>query len=77
MKRFKLLLVALATVSFTAFYACGGENDEAAENDSVTEEVVDEPEVIEEETVVEDSLATEMDSTVVDENEEGTEEKTE
>jgi hypothetical protein len=28
MKRFKLLLVALATVSFTAFYACGGANDE-------------------------------------------------
>jgi hypothetical protein len=42
MKRFKLLLVALATVSFTAFYACGGENDEETTDSTKVEEVIEE-----------------------------------
>ena len=41
MKRFKLLLVALATVSFTAFYACGGE--QKTDEGSQTEEVQETP----------------------------------
>lgn len=46
MKRFKLFLVAIATLSFTAFYACSG-TGEAGEEDTTaaqTEEVVPEPE---------------------------------
>ncbi|NJO88031.1 MAG: hypothetical protein HC831_02990 [Chloroflexia bacterium] len=69
MKRFKLLLVALATVSFTAFYACGGANDEETNNDSLTEEVVTEPEVIEQTTPDSTEMAT-PDSTMTDETEE-------
>jgi len=68
MKRFRLLLVALATLSFTAFYACGGEtNDETVEDST---EIVDEPEVIEEETVVPDSTEVMADSTDMEATEE-------
>lgn len=74
MKRFKLLLVALATVSFTAFYACGGQDDTEETKDS-TEVMVDEPEVIEEttpdsaEVIAPDSTEVETETTeeVVDE----------
>ncbi len=66
MKRFKLLLVALATVSFTAFYACGGEQktDEGTQTEEVQEtpaqEQAETKEVTEE---VADSTAAVQDST--------------
>jgi hypothetical protein len=66
MKRFKLLLVALATVSFTAFYACGGENDEETTDSTKVEEVIEEPEVIEETTPDSTEMAT-PDSTMTEE----------
>ncbi len=67
MKRFKLLLVALATVSFTAFYACGGQADEGTENDSAAvEQVTEEPEVIEE-TTPDSTEMTAPDSTMTEE----------
>jgi hypothetical protein len=60
MKKFKLLLIAVATIGLTSFYACGsGEGDEATDSTVVSEEVIDEP-VIEEapdSTAVVDSLA--------------------
>ncbi len=45
MKRFKLLLVALATISFTAFYSCGDTaTDEGTETEN-TETPEDAPTV--------------------------------
>lgn len=48
MKKFRLLLIAFAMVSFTAFYACGGgeKTDDATKTeDVVTDEPQAEPEV--------------------------------
>lgn len=70
MKRFKLLLIAFAMVSFTAFYACGGE--EAADDTTTTEDVVsDEPQAEPEVAPVADStvVAPEADTTVAPEAE--------
>ena len=83
MKRFKLLLVALATVSFTAFYACGGEqkSDEGTQEEVKTEAPAEETPAAEENTEVKDSTAVENNEeateTPAEEAAEGTEENTE
>jgi hypothetical protein len=57
MKRFRLLLIAFAMVSFTAFYACGG-GEEAADDATTTEDVVtDEPQAEPEVAPVADTTA--------------------
>ena len=44
MKKLQLLLVALALVSFTAFYSCGNAQEKATETvEEVVEEIVEEP----------------------------------
>ena len=60
MKRFKLLLMALAMFSFTAFYACGGGEVEGDAVEDVVEEVVEEPVVEEEVVATPDSTAVEV-----------------
>jgi uncharacterized protein YoxC len=66
MKKLQLLLVALALVSFTAFYSCGNVKEKAAEaveevaeemeeaTEEMEEAVVDSTEVAEEAEVVEE-----------------------
>jgi len=61
MKKLQLLLVALALVSFTAFYSCGNAKEKAAEAveevqeavEEVEEAVVDTTEVVAEEATEE------------------------
>ncbi|MCF6241691.1 MAG: hypothetical protein L3J74_10140 [Bacteroidales bacterium] len=71
MKRFKLLLVALATISFTAFYACGGEQ-KTDEGNTETEQVQEAPETPET-PQVEEQTEEVKDSTAVENNEENAE----
>ncbi|MBE9468049.1 MAG: acylneuraminate cytidylyltransferase [Bacteroidetes bacterium] len=58
MKKVKLLLVALATISFTAFFACSGN----APKEEATQEKTEEPAEVKEATdttVVEEAVAPE------------------
>jgi len=59
MKKLQLLLVALALVSFTAFYSCGNAQEKPAE--AVEEVVVEEAEEVatEEEAVTEEAAVVE------------------
>lgn len=60
MKRFKLLLVALATVSFAGLYSCNSaQNDEETTDSVAVEQTMEEPKIEEETPVVEDSTAVE------------------
>lgn len=64
MKRFKLLLVALATVSFGALTSCGGgETDDQATDTTEAVEVSEEPKIVEE--TVDTAATTITDSTEV------------
>jgi predicted Holliday junction resolvase-like endonuclease len=62
MKKLNVLLVALALVSFTAFYSCQNVKDKAEEAVEEVQEEVTEEEVVEEEVVEEETMK--MDTTV-------------
>ncbi len=60
MKKLQLLLVALALVSFTAFYSCGNVKEKAAAAvEEAVEETVEAVEEVAEEAVAEEAEATE------------------
>jgi len=68
MKRFKLLLVALATVSFAGLYSCnGGETNDETTDSIAVEQTEVEPKVEEETPEMKDSTATENNTEATEE----------
>ncbi|MFC2152460.1 hypothetical protein ACFLSE_08035 [Bacteroidota bacterium] len=69
MKKLQLLLVALALISFTAFYSCGNVKEKATE---AAEEVMEEAEEVMEEVeeAMVDTMAVEAEEVEVEETEE-------